>query len=205
MANNTMKKTANKTTKKAETATHVADVTKNIEEKVEGETQAETKPVKKVESVKKTYSATDGIPCLSIAPGELGMIGLKSGANYTWNGRGDVIDIEYQDLVAAIRVNKKHIKEPYFVIQDKDFLSSFPEVEKIYSEMYTVKDLKGVLSLEPNAMKELISSLPNGAKESIKSIASTMISNGTLDSIARIKALDEVFDTDFMLMTELHG
>ena len=209
MANNSTKKTtANKTKKVSEEkkVTTPIETAKTVEaaEIVEAPPVFETKPVKETTPEKKKYNATDGIPCVSIAPGELGMIGLKSGINYTWNGRGDEVDVEYQDLVAAIRVNKKHIKEPYFIIQDMDFLSQYPEVEKIYAEMYSVKDLKDVLRLEPTAMKELLVSLPNGARESIKSIASTMITNGTLDSITRIKILDEVFDTNLMLMTELH-
>jgi hypothetical protein len=53
-------------------------------------------------------------------------------------------------------------------------------------------------------MKSMILSLPNGAKESLKSVASSMISNGTLDGIKKIQALDEIFNTNFMLMTELY-
>lgn len=158
-------------------------------------------PTKAVE--KRTFKDTDPIQCMSITAGELGMIGLKTGINYRWFGRGEVIEIEYQDLVAAIRSGKKHITEPYFVIQDKDFLKQFPQVEQKYESMYSIKDLKDVLSLPPAQMKKVILSLPEGAQDSIKSIASTEISKGTLDSVQRIKTLDEIFDTKFLLMTEL--
>lgn len=152
---------------------------------------------------KKQFKDSDGIKCISITAGQLGMIGIKSGINYTWAGRGDETDVEYQDLVAAIRSGKKHINEPYFIIQDKEFLSQFPQVEEIYASMYSINDLKDVFKLSPTQMKNTIMSLPNGARESIKNIASTMISNGSLDSVKKIKTLDEVFGTNFMLMTEL--
>ena len=41
-------------------------------------------------------------------------------------------------------------------------------------------------------------SLPEGAKDSIKTIATTMVDNGTLDSIRRVKILDEIFDTEML-------
>lgn len=165
---------------------------------VETSTKEVTSTIKK-----RQFKDTDAIACISITAGQLGMIGIKSGINYTWAGRGDVTDVEYQDLVAAIRSGKKHINEPYFIIQDKEFLSQFPQVEKIYTSMYSFNDLKDVLRLKPDHMAKTIESLPNGARESIKNIASTMIVNGTLDSVKTIKKLDEIFNTNFMLMTEL--
>ena len=48
-------------------------------------------------------------------------------------------------------------------------------------------------------MKTEISKLPVGAKESIKGIAATMIDSHVLDSVQRIKALDEIFGTNMLL------
>ena len=180
-------------------------MTKNTQKNntVEDNAVKTEKEVKPVASKKKQFKDTDAINCMSITAGQLGMIGIKSGINYTWAGRGDETEVEYQDLVAAIRSGKKHINEPYFIIQDKEFLSQFPQVEKIYSSMYSIGDLKDIFNMPLSQMKNTIMSLPNGAKESIKNIASTMITNGTLDSVKKIKALDEIFNTNFMLMTEL--
>ena len=108
--------------------------TENIEEK---ESTAK-KEVRK-------FNATDAIECKSIVSGCLGMIGIKSGVNYEWAGRGDVTEVEYQDLVAAIRSGKRHITEPFFIIQDEDFLAEFPQVQKIYTTMYSVGDLEDLL------------------------------------------------------------
>lgn len=164
---------------------------------------SEKEIIKKPE--KKVYGPTDPVECVSITSGELGMTGIKSGINYRWAGRGDVTEVEYQDLVAAIRSGKKHILAPYFIIIDKEFLSAWPNVEKIYASMFSIKDLTDVLKLDPASMKNTIMKLPEGAKESIKNIASSMIANGQLDSVQKIKVLDEIFDTKFMLMTELFG
>ena len=48
-------------------------------------------------------------------------------------------------------------------------------------------------------MKSAIEQLPSGAKEAIKGIASTMINSHILDSVQKIKVLDEIFGTNMLL------
>ena len=48
----------------------------------------------------KKFEDTDTIPCVSITAGRLGMIGIKSHINYSWEAQGEVVDVEYQDLEA---------------------------------------------------------------------------------------------------------
>lgn len=177
------------------TTKSVIEADANIENDVVKEKIARTE--------KKKFKDTDVIPCKSITSGELGMIGVKTNINYTWFGRNDIVDVEYQDLTAAIRSGKKQVLSPAFVIQDDDFIAEFPQIAKIYDSMFSTDDLKDIFDLSPNQMKSVILQLPTGAKESIKHIAATEISSGRLDSVQKIKALDDIFDTKFMVMTEL--
>lgn len=188
--------TAKAKTTKAETVT--ASTSENVKE-VKNETVLPNE-----KTVVKNYKSTDGIPCKSITPGKLFMEGLKSHIVYRWVDNGDVIDVEYQDIIAAIRSNSGYIMKPFFVIEDKDLVSQYPQLGKIYDALYSVGDLKSVLTnLRPEDMRATILSLPEGAKESIKHLASDMISKGTLDSVKKIKYLDEIYDTELMLMTGL--
>ena len=162
----------------------------------------EETPVK--EKKQKKFEATEGIPCRSITSGGLYMEGIKSHIVYEWADNGDVTEVEYQDLVAAIRSNVSYISKPYFVIEDKEVLEQFPQVKKRYESMYSIRDLRDVLTdLPVQTMKATILSLPEGARESIKHLASQMISNGSLDSVQKIKTLDEIYGTELMLMTGL--
>ena len=111
-----MATTAVKKTKTTETATE--SVTASVTEPVTSES-AKTVEVKKE---KKTYAPTDGIPCKSITNGGLYMPGLKSNILYTWIDAGDVIEIEYQDLQAAIRSNNSYVMNPFFVIEDEELV-----------------------------------------------------------------------------------
>ena len=182
------------------TVTETPEVTSEVKSEPVVETKAETKsevPKKRV------FNNEDPIPCESITVGELRMKGIKSNVNYIWAGRGDVTDVEYQDLVAAIRSGKSQVFSPSFIIRDEDFIKAFSQVAKIYDSMYTTQDLKEIFNLSPAQMRSAINSLPEGAKQSIRNMAASMIEKGTLDSVQRIKVLDEIFDTKLMLMTEL--
>ena len=65
--------------------------------------------------------------------------------------------------------------------------------------MYDTSDLNQILLLPVSQMKTEIAKLPAGAKEAIKGMASTMIDSHALDSVQRIKALDEIFGTNMLL------
>lgn len=159
------------------------------------------KPVK--EKAPKKFKATDGIPCESITSGELGIIGIKSNINYRWANRGDVTEVEYQDLVAAVRSNKDAVKRPRFIVRDEDFVKQFPQLNEIYKSLYSVKDLKDILKMSPTQMARTIDSLPKGVKESLEGLAASMVASGQLDSIKTIRKLDEIFGVKFSLMADI--
>lgn len=180
-------------------------IVEEVQEEVKTEVVSEETP--KVEKKKaKEFKDTDGILCTSITPGKLGIIGMRTKIHYVWVSRGDQIEVEYQDLVAAVRAKRKCIFAPRFIIEDEDFLDKFPQVRETYGTLYDVRDLKKVITnLNPQSMKLTINTLPSGAKESIKALASSMIRSGELDSVSKIKVLDEIFGTNLMLLTELLG
>ena len=86
---------------------------------------------------------------------------------------------------------------------DKDFINEYPTLKKFYDEHFSTKNIKDILELPEYQMVEEIKKLPKGAVESLKSIAVNQIVNGEIDSIRRIKALDEAFGTDLSLLNEL--
>lgn len=189
--------------KKTNTKVSSAEEVSIIEENDEA-TEEVIVEVKKKEKTQRKFEATEGIPCKSITSGGLYMEGIKSHIVYEWADNGDVTEVEYQDVVAAIRSNASYISKPYFIIEDEDVLEQFPQIKKKYESMYSIKDLRDVLiDLPVKSMKATILSLPEGAKESIKHLASQMISNGSLDSVQKIKTLDEIYGTELMLMTGL--
>lgn len=175
-----------------------------VEDEILDNEVEETVVEEKVEQLKKkVFSASDGIMCRSIIQGQLFIDGIKTGILYTFTEYNDESEIEYRDLVAMIRSKSHYIYDPYIIILDEDFIKEFPQLEKFYAEQYTVRDLRDILKLPVNEMTKAIKSLPQGAVESLKNIASTQIADGKLDSVKKIKALDELFGTDLNLLSQL--
>ena len=199
MAQNMTKRA--KSTVKTEPKVEVEEVV--IEEKIKVE-----KPVveKKVEvKTPKKFEAMDGVLCRSIVDGVLVMEGIKSKNFYKWADANDVAEVEYQDLVSAVRSNTSYVFAPHFIIEDEDFLEQFPQVQKVYDSMYTTADLKEILKLPVTSMMKEIESLPSGSKDNLREIAGKMVLNGQLDSVQKIKALDNFYKTNFLITTNLYA
>lgn len=142
---------------------------------------------------------TDLIPCVSVTAGELLVVGDKTKLLYSWVGEGDIVDVEYQDIVSAIRSKKPCVFKPRFIINDDELVDEYDDVKKLYESLYSKDNLSEIFNLQPSAMRDVINSLPDGAKDTIKTLAMTAVDDGSLDSVQRIRVIDEIFGTDMLL------
>lgn len=147
---------------------------------------------------KKQFSEHDGITCVSCTAGELLVEGPKTKTLYDWHGIGDSYELEYGDLISLVRSKSKYVFKPRFIIQNQDFINQNKEVKEFYENMYSLEDLRGILSMSDDEIREILPKLPVGAQETVKSLASGAVEDGTLDSVKAIKAFDEFFGTKLM-------
>lgn len=178
----------------------VAEAIKEVMKEVVKETKEE--PAQVVVDEKKTFTDSDYILCRSVCSGGLNIVS-QSGNLYRFNDYGSECEINYRDLVTLIRKGSEHIFSPRFVILDEDFLEDFPTVQKVYGTMYTMNDLVEILELPIPRMKAEIEKLPAATKNSMRNLIATQISNGKLDSIAKVRELTTIFNSDFNLLSEL--
>lgn len=157
----------------------------------------------KVTPAKKQFDANDGILCRSVTHGKLFVDGLKTGMKYIFTDYDDETEIEYRDLVALVRARDKSVYNPRFIIMDEDFIDEYPTLNKFYTEHFSVMNIREILDMPEYQMREEISKLPKGAVKTLKTIAAKAIADGEIDSIRKIKALDEAFGTDLSLLNEL--
>lgn len=184
--------------------TDVDETVEAVNEAVETEeSKTENKETKKVTKAKKKFDQSDEIMCRSVVQGGLYLEGSRSGILYTWEDYGAECCVEYRDLVAAVRSRSKYVFSPFFIIEDEDFVAEFPQVEKYYSENYSLKELGAILEHPVDKMLAELKILPKGAYDTIKDMAAVQISTGQLDSVRKIKALDEFFGTDLNLISEV--
>lgn len=177
-------------TKKMSTAPKKTETEEQVVEEVK---QEQTAPAKKA------YSADDPISTTSVTSGLLVMEGLKTGILYRWIDAGDKVDVEYADIMAAIRSGSNYVYKPRFVIDNDDIVSNYKNIQEMYDNLYDKNDLMKILALPSDKMKDIILQLPDGVKKTIQSMAITAIERKELDSVQRIKTLDEIFGTQMLL------
>lgn len=177
----------NKQTKKA-----VTKVTEKAPEVVET-SEPEIKVVEK-----KKYAPDDEIMTTSCTAGQLIMIGSKTGRFYTWADYNDQTPVEYQDLKAEQYRNSPYIFKPLFLIEDDEFIH-LPENKKIadvYQNILTADDIEKLFSLDSISFERTVKKAPKGIQDSIRTIATQKVQDGSLDSVSKIKAIDEILGTD---------
>ena len=197
-----------KSTEKATTTTKKTTTRKTAAKKeapvtsVEVETTEVKEPVKKKAKPKRVFSETDGILCRSVTSGKLIMVGKKTGMKYEWGDYGREYEVEYRDLVIAVRTRSSFVFSPLFIIDDADFLEEFPIVKKFYDDSYNIDELDAIIDLPVDEMKQAIAALPPGATYNLKSLAAKAVVDKRLDSLEKIRLLDDLFGINLMLMSE---
>jgi len=148
------------------------------------------------------FQKDDPIPCRSLTSGELMMEGKKSKELYRWADIDDIQDVQYEDLVYDVRAagNSSFALYPRFVVMDEDFIEQNPKLNEAYAGVYSYEDINEMFKMPAAQMKETIKALPNGIKNTIRTLASTAIRSGELDSVQKIAALDDIFGTQMLKM-----
>ena len=164
-------------------------------------------PVKEVvkeepKKVKKVFSPDDGIACRSVTQGGVYLEGPKTHMLYEWVQYGDITEVEYADLAAMVRTKSQYLFGPWVMVDDDDFVEEFSQLKKFYTENYSIADLEVILSYPVKRMIEEAKALPKSAAESLKVLAASSINDGNLDSVAKIKALDDLFGTKLSILAE---
>lgn len=186
------------TTTRKKTEEVVNEITK--EESIVEEVVNE-KPKEVEKKTLKKFGMNDPILCRSVTYGELLLPGKKSQLLYTWADYGDCTEVEYQDLQALRSTRSQYLNAPMFVIEDEDLLDQWPEFKALYNKVATV-DIDNLFNLSINQFKKKLKELPIGFKDSIKNIASAKIQDGTLDSLSKINAIDEILGTELKLLIQ---
>lgn len=173
----------------------------NTPEDIEGTSEKAVEVIPK--TAKRTHEKDELIMCKSITPGELGMVGKKTGILYKWSNIGDEIEVEYQDLMAARLTHSQILFSPNIIIENDSLINEWKDIKQLYDTMYAQSDLEEILKLSPSQIKSVVKQLPEGAKSALKVLAATNIQNGKLDSIKKVIALDEIFETNLLAEIEL--
>lgn len=174
------------------------EVETNVIEEVAVEEKA-NKPKKPAVKEAKKYAPNDMVPCRSITYGELLLPGTKSKILYTWANYGDTTEVEFQDLQALKSTRSSYIFKPRFIIEDEELVEQWKnDLGNIYDDIIAI-DVEAIFNLPANQLKAKLKKAPAGIQQAVKNVAGEKIMNGSLDSLAKIKAIDEILGTDLKL------
>jgi len=176
-------------------------ISEEIETMADVEMDDEVKPATKKPIAKSSrkYAPDDMITCRSITYGELLLAGKKSKLLYSWANYGDTTDVEFQDLQALKSTRSTYLFKPRIVIEDEELVEQW---DKDFGEMYKSivdVDVEDMFKLPLNQFKSRLKKAPKGVQQAVKNIAGEKILNGSLDSLAKVKAIDDILGTDLKL------
>ena len=141
--------------------------------------KAEAKPVK-------VYDQHDLILCRSL---------------YVWHNTGDLCEVEYGDLWAAKASRSQYLYSPHFIIEDEELLEQprWKDLKTFYDEkIYGLDNVDAILNVPTNQIRRVLEKLADGMKRAVAVRATILAESGELDSIKKIKIIDEVCGTDIL-------
>lgn len=180
------KKTISKKDKAAEEVVkEVEEVKEVVEEKVVPTEQP------------REFQKDDLIEVKSVFAGSCTLVGRRSGNVYVWETLGEIQYVEYQDLLAEITNRySQYIYEPLLLIEDEDVINKNPKLKDLYDTMIDVEDIEeSLLNDSVEDLRNILISLPSGLQETVKSIASTLMQDGDLYDVRKIRLLDDLYHT----------
>lgn len=163
------------------------------------EESAEQEVKKPVAKPPRKYAPDDLIPCRSVTYGELLLSAPKSKLMYVWANYNDITEVEFQDLQALKSTRSNYLFRPRIVIEDEELIEQW---SKDFKDMYskiTHVDVEEIFDLPLGKFKTALKNAPKGVQQAVKNIAGEKIMNGSLDSLAKIKAIDDILGTDLKL------
>lgn len=180
------------------TNNEIETVEVDVVEDVEVDTKA-TKTKKTARKETKKYAPTDMIPCRSITYGELLLTGAKSRWLYRWANYGDVTEMEFQDLQALRSTRSTYLFKPRFIIEDEELVEQWRnDLGEMYDDIVAT-DVEALFKLPAHQLRAKLKKAPVGIQQAVKNLAGDKIMNGSLDSLAKIKAIDEILGTELKL------
>lgn len=161
--------------------------------------EVKQEPKKAPAKTSRKYAPDELITCRSLTYGELLLTGTKSKLLYSWANYGDTTEVEYQDLQALKSTRSSYLFKPRFVIEDEELAEQWSkDLGDMYKTIVEV-DVEDLFKLPLNQFKSKLKKAPSGVQQAVKNLAGEKILNGSLDSLAKIRVIDEILGTDLKL------
>lgn len=122
--------------------------------------------------------------------GRLIYISKRTGERYIWESFGDEQDMELKELKNAKNSSKAFFENNWFLI-DNPAVIDYLGVTQYYKNALTYDTFDAIFSKKPSEVKKIVAKLSDGQRATLSYRAMQLVSEGRVDSIQTIKALEE--------------
>ena len=172
------------------------NINNSVEKKTIEESSKNTATIKKSTIQPKVkFSSDELIEVVNATQGSLILVD-SDGYQNVLDSFGDSIELEYGELIKLKKRYPKIFAENW--IQVPPTVLNSLGVEKYYEHFINVNDFDSIFNLNDNELRKTIENLSNSMKQSLGLRAIKLIEDGVLDSIKKIKVLEEILGYDLI-------
>jgi hypothetical protein len=147
---------------------------------------------------KPTLDKNELIPVMNITNGTLVYTSRKTGLSVKFEKYGDVEYLEIGELLTMRSGQKRYLDEPWILIMD-DEVVQYLGLDKMYKKLVSPQNVDQIFSFDLETYKEVVENAPIGYAQLIISRAKERLKDGSLDSMAKIKVLEEKFKVELVV------
>ena len=192
----TTTKSNTKSTTRKTTAAKKTPTAKSAPKSIDSEKSAIVEITPESE-VRRNYESSDMVSCKSVKNGLLRYIGKKTGDLYEWSGYGDITNVAYGDLLSLKAAKSGFLYKPWFIIIEDDAIDQL-NLTDLYATFTDYDDIDEFLELPADRFRAKLINAPEGFKDTVARTAASQIKDGQLDSVIKIKIIDDVLGTSLM-------
>jgi hypothetical protein len=135
------------------------------------------------------------IPVMNITNGSLVYQSRKTGMEVKFESYGDIEYLEVGELLTMRSGQRRFLDEPWILIMDNEVVN-YLGLDKLYKKLENPQNIDNIFNFENEAFEHIVKSSPRGYAQLIISRAKVKIKEGTLDSISKIKILEDRFNVE---------
>jgi hypothetical protein len=135
------------------------------------------------------------IPVMNITNGSLVYQSRKTGLEVKFERYGDIEYLEVGELLTMRSGQRRFLDEPWILILD-DEVVNYLGLDKLYKKLENPQNIDNIFSFDNDTFEQVVQSSPRGYAQLIISRARLKIKEGTLDSVSKIKILEDRFNVE---------
>lgn len=133
------------------------------------------------------------VPVMNVTNGILVYQSRKTGIELKWEKYGDIEYMDVAELLTMRSSQRRFLDEPFILVMNNEAVD-YLGLKKMYDKMIHPDNIDAVFKLSNERFEEVLETAPRGIAYLIIGRAKDKVADGTLDSIAKLKILEEKFN-----------